>query len=64
MLKGADTEDLNRILKHTSHNPVFPLQRYVPATERARSELSLEGWIALELAVEKTLSWLRGNNVG
>ena len=53
-----------KFITTSTTDTVLPLQRYVPATERARSELSLEGWIAIELAIEKTISWLRGHNVG
>ena len=41
-------------------DPALPPQRYVPATERARSELGLEDWISLEQAIEKTVRWLKG----
>lgn len=36
----------------------FPA-RYVPSIERARNELRLEVWTALETAIEKTLAWHR-----
>jgi dTDP-glucose 4,6-dehydratase len=38
-----------------------PPQRYVPSVERARVELSLESWVSLEQAIERTVSSLKGN---
>jgi nucleoside-diphosphate-sugar epimerase len=36
--------------------------RYVPSTERARTELSLQPWIALPEAVRRTFDWHRSMN--
>ena len=33
--------------------------RYVPATERSRSELRLKEWISLEDAIRRTAAWHR-----
>lgn len=37
--------------------PGAPVLRYVPATERARSELGLRCWIPLEEGVRRTCAW-------
>jgi nucleoside-diphosphate-sugar epimerase len=36
-----------------------PLNRYVPAVERAGTELGLRAWIPLDEAIRKTLAWQR-----
>lgn len=37
-----------------------PVQRYVPAIDRARHELGLEAWTSLEDSIERTERWLQG----
>lgn len=36
-----------------------PVHRYVPSTERARSELDLAEWTSLEASIERALEWAR-----
>lgn len=36
-----------------------PAHRYVPSTERARSELGLGEWTSLETSIERALAWAR-----
>lgn len=38
-------------------DPTRPVERYVPSTERARSELHLEQWIPFVDALQRTLAW-------
>lgn len=37
--------------------------RYVPSTQRARTELGLEQWIDLDTALRRTFDWCRSGNV-
>lgn len=48
------------ILKH-KENFVLP-ERYIPSTNRARGELSLEVWIPRRIAVEKMADWYKKNH--
>lgn len=43
-------------------DPKCPPQQYVPSVERARVELSLESWVSLEQAIERTVRWLKGQD--
>jgi dTDP-glucose 4,6-dehydratase len=40
--------------------PGAPIQRYIPDTRRASTELGLEAWIGLEEAIQRTVAWHRG----
>ena len=43
-------------------DPAGPPQRYVPSIERARRELGLESWVSTKQAVERTISWWKGQD--
>lgn len=42
-----------------NHNPVNPIDRYVPDTQRAKTELALEESVSLTDAINKTHNWYK-----
>jgi nucleoside-diphosphate-sugar epimerase len=46
------------ILKN--HDPAVPCERYVPDVTKAQRELGLQVRVPLELAIEKTITWIKG----
>jgi dTDP-glucose 4,6-dehydratase len=41
-------------------DPQWPVERYVPSTERARKELALKAWTDLDTALDRTARWHQG----